>query len=380
MNAPLTSLDNDIDGQALSVIMHARHRRRRVVAAVAVVAAAATGVGIAVYGNDGSKNKNPAATVPTGLATVKLGTLIARTSVSGTLTYAGSYKAINQATGPVTALPGVGQVIHQGRMLYMVNGKPVTFLKGDTTPMYRDLSEYLTGPDVAQLNAALADSGFGSAGDLSKSGDKYTWVTAAAVRKLQAALGVTKTGTLSRGDLLFIGASQIRVTKVDVQLGDQAPPGGVVLEASSTSRMVSVDVDVAMQAKIKVGDQVSITLPNGGSTNGTVSSGGSVVKTGTDGTSTINIQIAPQDSAATGTLDQAPVGVSITTDSVKDALMVPINALLALLGGGYGVEVVDASGAHRIIPVQLGLFDDSAGMVQISGSQVSAGQKVVVPA
>jgi hypothetical protein len=59
--------------------------------------------------------------------------------------------------------------------------------------------------------------------------------------------------------------------------------------------------------------------------------------------------------------------------------MVPVNALLALLGGGYGVEVVDASGVHKLTPVELGLFDDTAGTVQITGNALAAGQKVVVP-
>jgi multidrug efflux pump subunit AcrA (membrane-fusion protein) len=75
------------------------------------------------------------------------------------------------------------------------------------------------------------------------------------------------------------------------------------------------------------------------------------------------------------------VSVSITTASVKDALVVPVNALLALAGGGgYAIEVVDAAGAHRLVPVTLGLFDDAEGLVQVSGSGVRAGQRVVVPA
>jgi hypothetical protein len=32
------------------------------------------------------------------------------------------------------------------------------------------------------------------------------------------------------------------------------------------------------------------------------------------------------------------------------------------------------------VPVTLGLFDDAAGLVQVSGSGLAAGQRVVVPA
>jgi hypothetical protein len=65
---------------------------------------------------------------------------------------------------------------------------------------------------------------------------------------------------------------------------------------------------------------------------------------------------------------------------VKDALVVPVNALLALAGGGYAIEEVRPGGVHRLVPVDLGLVDDAAGLVQVTGSGVRAGQRVVVPA
>ena len=70
----------------------------------------------------------------------------------------------------------------------------------------------------------------------------------------------------------------------------------------------------------------------------------------------------------------------ISTGSVENALVVPVNTLLALAGGGYAVEVVNTAGVHRLVPVTLGLFDDAEGLVQVSGSGVRAGQRVVVPA
>ena len=60
--------------------------------------------------------------------------------------------------------------------------------------------------------------------------------------------------------------------------------------------------------------------------------------------------------------------------------MVPVNALLALAGGGYALEEIGAGGVHHLVAVSLGLFDDAAGLVQVSGSGVRAGQRVVVPA
>jgi hypothetical protein len=73
------------------------------------------------------------------------------------------------------------------------------------------------------------------------------------------------------------------------------------------------------------------------------------------------------------------VTVDISTASVKDALVVPVNALLALSGGGYAVEVAGRHGVRQLVAVALGLFDDAEGLVQVSGSGLSAGEHVVVP-
>ena len=62
-----------------------------------------------------------------------------------------------------------------------------------------------------------------------------------------------------------------------------------------------------------------------------------------------------------------------------DVDVVPVDALLALAGGGYALEVVEGR-AHRLEAVSLGLFDDAEGLVQVSGREVAAGQRVVVPA
>jgi multidrug efflux pump subunit AcrA (membrane-fusion protein) len=92
------------------------------------------------------------------------------------------------------------------------------------------------------------------------------------------------------------------------------------------------------------------------------------------------VDVTPSHPAATGKWDQAPVQVAITTDKVPNALVVPVTALLARAGGGEAVEVLGAGATTHLVPVSLGLFDDADGLVQVSGSGLSAGQKVVVPA
>jgi hypothetical protein len=79
-----------------------------------------------------------------------------------------------------------------------------------------------------------------------------------------------------------------------------------------------------------------------------------------------------------GSLDQAPITVDITTSTVNNVLAVPVAALLAE-PSGYGVEVAEPSDTRHIVPVTLGLFDDAAGMVQVTGPGLTVGQQVVVP-
>ena len=61
------------------------------------------------------------------------------------------------------------------------------------------------------------------------------------------------------------------------------------------------------------------------------------------------IYITLKHPKAAGTLDQAPVTVEITSAAVKHALIVPVDALLALSGGGYAVETVGADGVHKLV-------------------------------
>jgi multidrug efflux pump subunit AcrA (membrane-fusion protein) len=56
-------------------------------------------------------------------------------------------------------------------------------------------------------------------------------------------------------------------------------------------------------------------------------------------------------------------------------LTVPVEALLALRDGGYGLEVVDASGQHRIVPVKLGF--SARGLVEVTGEGLAEGTRVV---
>lgn len=313
---------------------------------------------------------------PVSTSTVTRQDLTAQTAVNGTLGYEGSFTVTANAPGIVTALPGVGQVIIQGRPLYKVDSAAIDLLYGNV-PAYRDMSDGDKGSDVKELNTDLVALGYATSSQISAGSDDFTWETQVAVEKLQAAMGVTKDGTLHLGQVVFLPGA-LRVTTVPAILG--ATAAGAVLTGTSTTRQVTVQLDATEQAQVKVGDQVVITMPDNSTTPGTVSTIGTVATAGSgssDSTPTIEVTITPNDPAATGGLDQAPVQVSITTGSVTNALVVPVTALLALAGGGYAVEAVH-TGVHSLVPVDLGLFDDADGLVQVTGTGLRPGDVVVV--
>ena len=314
----------------------------------------------------------------TGLYALGRQNLSSQTEVSATLGYAGSYSVVNQAQGTFTSLSAVGQVVSQGQVLYRVSDTPVVLLYG-ATPAYRSLSEGMTGADVEELNADLVALGFVASTELSPTSDEFNWSTDAGVAKLQAALGVTENGALSLGQAVF-EPTAVRVTSVSATLGAPAQPGQPVLSATSTIRQISVALGADQQSEVAVADYVTITLPNNETTPGVISSVGSVATAGQNGGSpSITVLVNPTNPSATGSWDQAPVNATITTGTVTNALVVPVDALLAQSGRGYAVEVVDAHGVHRLVSVSLGLFDDAEGLVQVTSTGLTVGQRIVVP-
>ena len=129
-----------------------------------------------------------------------------------------------------------------------------------------------------------------------------------------------------------------------------------------------------------VSQVAAVATAPGSSSSGGPGSSDNPGSSGSGSSATIAVQVALSDPEAAGSLDQAPVEVTITTGSVAGALVVPVDALLAQASGGYAVEVIGAGGHHHLVAVSLGVFDDAAGLVQVTGTGLAAGQHVVVPA
>jgi hypothetical protein len=344
---------------------------------VVVVAAVVWAAGLFDAGNAGPAGVSDNE-YPTSITTITRGTLSSQVSAAGTLQYTASggsdYSVVNQASGTFSKLPAAGDVFSRGQVLYRVSNDPVILLYGNT-PVYRSLYEGDSGPDVRELNRNLVALGYATRSGVDGDWDYFSYETRYALERLQDKLGEDETGYLAQGQAVFL-PGQVRITTVNATLGTNAGPGASIMQATSTSRQVVVDLGASQQSEVKVGEQVQITLPDGDATPGAVTGVGTVASGGSN--PTLPVYVTLKHPEAAGTLDQAPVTVEITTATVKNALIVPIDALLALSSGGYAVETVNANGVHQLVAVSLGTFDDAAGTVQVTGD-VQAGERIVVP-
>lgn len=369
-------------------------RRRKLIAgggAATLIAAAAVATAVVdpFGGSDGTGGSVARAASSTATATIASGRLTSQVYENGTLGYAAQadgvpYSIVNQDQGAYTSLPVTPKVVDCGEELYRTDDVPVLLLCG-RTPAWRSLYEGMEGPDVQQLNRNLVALGYATEDELDPESDYFSSATSYALGELQEDRGLDWTGTLELGEAVFL-PGPLRITRVSATLGTMARPGQPMAQATSTRRRVDVDLQAAQASEVKVGDRATITLPDNSTTTGVVSRVGTVAsagegRTGSDASgATIPVAIRLDHPKQVGRLDQAPVGVQITTGRVRDALSVPVTALVALAGGGYAVETIAADGRQQLVPVRLGMFDPAGGQVQIEGDGLSAGQRVVVPA
>ncbi|MDQ0642783.1 peptidoglycan-binding protein [Microbacterium murale] len=305
-------------------------------------------------------------------AEAELTTLTSDLRLNGNLSYGASI-ALPGRGGTITRLPTAGDVIGVGQVLYEVDGKPVIAMRGDR-PFWRDLGLGVeNGPDVRQLEQALADLGFGK--DMTVD-DEFTAVTEANVKAWQKSLGVTKDGVVKLGDVVAITAASVRVESVKAQLGDAAEASP--LTYTSTTLRVVVKLTDAQAREILPATRVTVILPDGTEAPATVTAvdpGGQPTETEGETTpATANVEF--DDPAVAEGIGLRAVKVVFATSEVKDALVVPVTALVATTDGGYAVDVLRKGGKVERVSVEVGLIADTK--VQVVGGELAVGDAVVV--
>jgi hypothetical protein len=312
----------------------------------------------------GQPAANPALLPAT--AQVTRTTLVETRTESGTLRYGDPVPVRARATGTLTWIAAEGATVTRGEPLFKIDERPVVALYG-AVPMYRTVSYRVEGADVWQLQENLVELGYA---EFAMDGS-YTQATTAAVLTWQADLGLDRTGIVEPAQVVFT-PGPVRIAEPIAQVGDllgsDAP---LILNYTSSTRIVSVALHVVDQALAVVGSAVTVTLPDERTVEGIMAEVGTVV---TEEEFEVTVTIA--DQAALGTLEAAPVEVDFVSATRADVLTVPVAALLALAEGGYGVEIVEGN-TTRIVPVKTGMFAD--GRVEVSGAAIAEGMRVGVP-
>ena len=320
---------------------------------------------------------SPSATVAaTSTAAIERRTMRTTADLDGTLGYEGSRPVTAGAAGTLTRLPDPGTVIERGEALYELDGRIRPRLLYGSRPMWRPLGPDVSdGADVLQLEQNLRAMGHAPKG--MKVNRHWDAKTTKAVKRWQKATGRKRDGTLDGGDLAFLPGA-IRVATQEAALGAAVGPGTPVLGTTTATRVVTLDLNAGRQDLVKPGQAVSIELPDGTQVPGTIRSIGRVAQAGENGGSTtVPVTIDVDPGATLPELDAAPVTVSVVTEQHDDVLTVPVNALVALLEGGYAVETVAADGTRRYVAVETDLFED--GRVEVTGEGLADGGLVVVP-
>jgi protein involved in polysaccharide export with SLBB domain len=175
----------------------------------------------------------------------------------------------------------------------------------------------------------------------------------------------------------------LRVTTVTAKLGEVNRGDNPVFSATSTAPAVRLSVPANQTYLVHVGDKVTVTLPAGANVNGTVVQMSAVAdvtqqdNSGRQQAPTVSGLVTLDAPDVSTDLDEAPVLVNITSAAVKGVIAVPVVALVALAGGGYGVYMLNATGRH-LVGVTPGLYANT--LVELRDSTLHEGDKVEVPA
>lgn len=282
-----------------------------------------------------------------------------------TLGFGAAQQVIGKRPGTLTWLPAPGTVVDRGKHVYKVDNRPVWLFFGDT-PLWRNLDKPgIKGPDVKIVKDNLAALGYKSGG----AADELTPATIDAVKRWQKAEKVDQSGVVELADVVVL-PGKVRVESVTAKLS--APGEGPLMSVTAPGKAVDASVDARQADVFRKDMKVTVVLPNGKETSGTVRSVSTEVKEQKNGNGedapTIAVDIAIDDA---GEFDSGPVRVRITSTARQGVLAVPVTALLALREGGYAIQ----TGAGQLIPVKTGLF--AGGLVEISGGGLSDGMQVV---
>ncbi len=344
-------------------------------------------------------------------------------SSSGTGSSAASGSSASSSAGASTGAVYVtksevaaGDTVTNGEQLAELDGAPLFVLAGPV-PAWRDLTPGESGPDVTELQNALASLGFYDGGDTS---GYFGPATQDAVAAYYEHLGYTPPadGGVPAADVVFLPSLPARVLAVNGTTGQQ--PGQPFLElAARSSLALTGELPPAYVGQVRPGLSVSVydevtgihatgkvadlgaattTVPTGtvvdigsgaasasqaaSASSASSASSDSQGNSGSSGTAPatfIPLAVRPTHPLAPA-LNGENVLITVQTGQTEGpVLTVPVAAIVTSASGTTYVTVVGANGRQAGIPVTTGISEN--GYVQVTPAKpgmLAAGDRVVV--
>jgi peptidoglycan hydrolase-like protein with peptidoglycan-binding domain len=315
-----------------------------------------------------------------------------------------------------------GDTIANGRKLAEIDGEPLFALTGKV-PAWRDLTPGESGPDVAELQKALASLGYYDDGDTP---GYFGPATEYAVSLYYEHLGYTppSTGGVPAADVVFLPSLPATMVAVNGATGEQ--PGQPFLElaargslaltgelppayagqvksglkatiydevtgihaAGTVSDIGTATTITPVGAVVDVGGAASSAASAGSGAAGSTGSAGSAGSSGSSGSGSssgpgatpfIPLAVHPSKPLASA-LNGENVLVTVETGQTEGpVLTVPVAAIVTTASGTSHVTVVGAHGKQTKITVTPGISEN--GYVQATPAKsgaLAAGDRVVV--
>lgn len=267
--------------------------------------------------------------------------------------------------------PPVGSKVAEGAILLELGGRPVVMLFGQFPAWRAFAREMSPGPDIAQLQQALARLGFYQ-GDVD---GRYGSSTAAAIAAFGENSGYDLTNGLEIGQVQFVPEVGLEVIGA-VAVGDTLEPGALGLELASSEIRLDARMTTDQIRKLRPDMQVRLRGQDGELLVETSIVDVDTLAVTADTDPNVGLHISDSDVPA-----DLEVNGSILTEVVLDStegtvLVVPASALVETSPGEYAVIVVSPEGGETTLPVTVELITADGVGVTSSDPQLVAGVDV----
>lgn len=177
------------------------------------------------------KESSPSGSLQVATHVAAVGEVAETTSLTADVVFQPGPSGVAGAAGTLTSVVlDPARAVSAGDVLVTIDLRPVVVAAGEV-PVFRDLHEGLSGPDVAQLRALVGVT----------EGEEFDATVQEAVIEWQESLGVEADGIVRRGDVVFLAQLPTRAHVADgVQLGGEVGPGQVLVHTVQDRASVTV--------------------------------------------------------------------------------------------------------------------------------------------